>query len=203
MRTFRFLYLSGLIIGMVLTGSAEEAAPDFSPSESAQLAAGQCVILSRRPGESDPVDSRFVSGARLIAARRKTVWETVQDKDHASDFIEGILSSKVIERNGNTILVEQRTRVGGPKGSYLYRLLHILQEMERADFTFVSGEVRDIAGAWMFFDGSAPNTCILVYSLRIDPGLLAPQTIVKAGMRKSIPLTLESIANEAVRREAK
>ncbi|HRQ89072.1 MAG TPA: SRPBCC family protein [Bacteroidia bacterium] len=188
--------------GMAAMLIAEDAAPSFAEPVAKRLASGECVVLERRPDETGSADHRFVTVARLVKGSRRTIWETIHDKEHAADFLDGVLESTVVERKGNEILVEQRTHVGGPKGDYRYRLRHTLKPMWRADFSYDGGELKDVAGTWWIFDGPSPETCLVVYSLHIDAGLFAPQPIVKAGMRKSMPGTMACIAREVARREA-
>lgn len=184
-----------------LAGSAAaDEAPVFREADTKHLAEGQCVVLDCRPDESGKGDSRFVTVACLINGSRETIWEVINDKDNAASFLEGVLESKVIERDGNHLLVEQRTKVGGPKGSYQYRLRHELTPMTRATFTYAGGELEDVIGAWWIFDGPNPECCLVVYSLYIDAGFFAPHAIVKAGMKRTIPKTMASIAAEVARR---
>lgn len=187
-----------------LASRADAGQPSFlSADQKAKLAAGETVILSLRPDEKAKADSRFVTVARQIPCRRSLVWEVVDDKENATDFLDGVLESKVIEREGNTILVEQVTHVGGPKGSYRYRLKHTLHPYNRADFSYAGGELKDVEGTWWFYDGPKEDTCILVYSLHIDASIFAPQFVVKRGMRKSMPGTMRCVYEEAVRRSKK
>lgn len=189
---------------LCLPGLAEaDPAPKLAEVEAKRLAAGECVVLQRRPDEAAKADHRFVTVARYIDGSRETIWAVVNDKENAAKFLDGVLESKVLEREGDSILVEQRTRVGGPKGSYLYRLRHELVPMSKATFTYAGGELKDVIGAWWIFDGPSVDRCLVVYSLHIDAGFFAPQAIVKAGMKKTIPQTLASIAAEVARREAR
>ncbi len=193
-----------ILLGLTATLAAADAPPTLDEARGKRLAAGECVVLDLRPDETvSSKDARFVTVARLVRGNRRTIWETINDKDNAADFLDGVLESKVLERQGNEILVEQRTRVGGPKGSYRYRLRHVLRPMARADFTYAGGELEDVEGTWWIFDASPPEACLVVYSLHIDAGLFAPQAIVKAGMRKSMPRAVEGIAKEVARRTAR
>ena len=184
----------------VVAGTAGEN-PGWSPEVRSKVEADRCLVLERRPDESGDPDSRFVTVAAVVGGSRDTIWEVINDKENAADFLDGVLESRVIERRGDRILVEQCTRVGGPRGSYLYRLWHELRPMSRADFTYAGGELRNVLGTWWIFDASEDDACIVVYSLHIDPGLLAPQVVVKAGMRKTMPRTIQSIAKEVARRK--
>jgi hypothetical protein len=197
----RWLVLLGAV-PLLLQAAEPVAPPPIDEAGMRSLESGGCVVLDRRPGEDGKPDGRFVTVARLVSGSRIKIWEVIHDKDGAAAFLDGVLESKVLEQKGNEILVEQRTRVGGPKGDYRYRLRHSLTPMERADFVYEGGELKDVAGGWWIFDGPEPGRHLVVYSLHIDAGLFAPQAIVKAGMRKTMPLTLEAIAREVARREA-
>jgi hypothetical protein len=178
-----------------------DVVPAFEEAQLRVLADGGTLVLPRRPDESaDRIDGRFVTTARYLKGSRELIWETVIDKENAASFIDGVLESTVLEREGNHLLVEQRTRVGGPKGDYLYRLKYELSPMSRAVFTYAGGELKDVEGAWWIFDGPDLETFLVVYSLRIDAGFFAPQPIVRSGMKQSMPKTMEAIAREVARR---
>ncbi len=193
-----------MLLGLATALAAADSPPVLDEARGKRLAAGECVVLDCRPDETaSGRDARFVTVARLVEGSRQTVWETIHDKENAASFLDGVLESKVLERQGNEILVEQRTRVGGPKGAYRYRLRHVLRPMARADFSYAGGELENVEGAWWIFDGPSPDACLVVYSLHIDAGFFAPQAIVKAGMRKSMPRAVEGIAREVARREGR
>lgn len=197
--------MRSILFSLVLTAAVPASADDVPRLEETamrQLSAGDCLVLDHRPDEKGKPDERFVTTARYIEGTRETIWEVIHDKEHAAEFLEGVLESKLLEKDGNRLLVEQRTHVGGPKGSYLYRLRHELTPMTKATFTYVGGELKDVEGAWWIFDGPAPDRCLVVYSLHIDAGFFAPQAIVKAGMRKTMPKTMASIAREVARRQS-
>jgi ribosome-associated toxin RatA of RatAB toxin-antitoxin module len=191
----------GLAVLLSLTTLTAEEIPGLDPAQQIRLSAGECIVLEKRPDETDKMDHRFVTVAAIIAGHRETIWEVINDKENAATFLDGVLESKVVERAGNRILVEQLTHVGGPRGSYRYRLLHELTPMTKADFTYAGGELRNVLGTWWIYDGPAEDSCVVVFSLHIDPGLLAPQAVVKAGMRKTMPKTIQSIAKEVEKRK--
>ena len=164
------------------------------------LLKGDVVSLAKRPDESGAADKRFVTMAQLLAGTRRELWEVIHDKEDAELFVDGVLESKVIESSETEILVEQKTQVGGPKGAYHYQLRHTLTPHSRSDFKFVTGEMRDVIGSWWILDGPDEERCLVVYSLHIDPGRFAPQIVVKRGMRKSMPGTLNSMQREVLKR---
>ncbi|MDF1751760.1 MAG: SRPBCC family protein [Verrucomicrobiales bacterium] len=198
---FNLLRLSLITIMFGLTLPA--AAMDFNSLPKGvqnQLKRGEIALLPSRPGESGVADKRFVTMAKLTTENRSEIWEVVIDKENTDKFLDNVLESRVIEQNGNVILMEQRTKVGGPKGSYQYTLKYHLTPETKAEFSFVKGDIKNVQGGWWILDGPTPAQKLLVYSLHIDPGGFAPQFIVQKGMKKSIPETILSTEAEVIRR---
>jgi ribosome-associated toxin RatA of RatAB toxin-antitoxin module len=195
---FPVVALVGILGSVVL---ADDTAV-LTVKERERLTAGETVVLSQRPDETEKMDHRFVTVAAVLEGPSSLLWEVINDKENAATFLDGVLESKVIKRDGNTLIVEQVTHVGGPRGSYRYRLRHQLTPKTRADFTYIEGELRNIEGSWWIFGESDSTKCLLVYSLHIDPGLIAPQPVVKSGMRRTMPKTIECIRSEVTRRRS-
>jgi len=149
----------------------------------AKLKQGEVCLLSNRPDETTPeIDDRFVTMAKLMSGTRAEIWEVLIDRDNAEKFLGGVLESKVI------------------KGSYSYSLKYQLDPEKKATFSFIKGDIKNVAGAWWIFDGPDPKTHYVVYSLHIDPGKFAPQFIVQRGIKKTIPETIISTEKEIIRR---
>ncbi len=165
-----------------------------------KLLKGEVAHLTMRPDETTDPDKRFVTLAQLLEGTQREIWDVIHDKEDAELFVDGVLESKVIESSETEILVEQKTHVGGPKGSYYYQLRHTLTPYSQSDFKFVTGEMRNVIGSWFIFAGPDEKRCLVVYSLHIDPGRFAPQIVVKRGMKKSMPGTLKSMQSEVLKR---
>jgi len=197
----------GILVGNLQWVSAEEpfAWNTLAKETSEVLSSGEAVVLPCRPDEvgKEDIDSRFVSVAKLISGSRERIWEVIHDKEDAEHFLDGVLESRVLEESEKEIIVEQRTHVGGPKGDYLYQLRHRLTPHTRSDFTYIKGEIRNVIGTWWIFDGPSADRHLVVYSLHIDPGVFAPQFVVKRGMKKSMPGTILSIQREVQSRAEK
>tara|TARA_R110000850_G_scaffold20717_25_gene61536 strand:- start:685 stop:1311 length:627 start_codon:yes stop_codon:yes gene_type:complete len=164
-----------------------------------QLTGGDAVILTCRPDDQGTPDRRFVTAALLIVGTRTSIWEVIHDKENAEEFVGGVIESRVISEKENELVVEQRTKAAGSK-SYLYTLRHQLTPMKRADFALVNGELRNVLGSWWIFEGPDVDWYLVVYSLHVDPGFFVPQAVVRSGMKKSMPGTLQSMEREVKRR---
>lgn len=198
--TLQILLAIPLLLCFCVGAERTEDVP-LSSDAKIRLEKGEAVVLPHRPDESTKIDKRFVTVAKLISGTRAEIWTVINDKEDAENFIDGVLASKVIEEDENSLVVEQETYVGGPKGSYRYKLRHRFTGMERADFTFIEGEIKDVEGAWWIFDWPVEGKFLVLYSLYIDPGVFAPQFIVKSGMKKTMPETFKSIEREVLRRQ--
>ena len=179
--------------------------PVLSEQNLKDLRSGKAVMMPRRPDESwgGKIDKKFTTFAIFLPdISVKEAWEVVNDKDGATKFVGGVLKSKILEKGDKWMLIEQETIIGGPKKSYRYVLKYRLSPFERALFTYKEGEVNDVQGGWWFFEEKEKKGMYLIYSLYIDPGLFAPQFIVRSGMKKSLPETLGYMKAEILRRKS-
>lgn len=167
-----------------------------------KLNEGEICRLQSQPGAEGKVDKRFITMAKLMTGTRSEIWEVLIDKDNANEFLGGVLESKIVSRGEDEFTIDQRTKVGGPKGSYFYTLKYQLDSEKKVTFSFIKGDIKNVAGAWWIFEGPKPNIHLVVYSLHIDPGKFAPQFIVQSGIKKSMPETILSTESEIVRRRA-
>jgi len=55
-----------------LTALTAEEIPGLDPAQRGRLSAGECIVLERRPDETDKKDHRFVTVATIVAGPRKT-----------------------------------------------------------------------------------------------------------------------------------
>ncbi len=186
------------------TTSATDQLPTLNAEQIDKLDSGKSVLLSLRPDEAEngKIDGKFTTVVIFLpGVSAKEGWDVVNDKEGATRFVGGVLKSKIVEKGDGWMLVEQETKIGGPKKSYRYVLKFNLFPHKKALFTYKEGEVNDVQGGWWFIEGKEKTGLYLVYSLYIDPGRFAPQFIVRAGMKKSLPETLGYMKAEIMRRK--
>jgi len=211
----RFFYaaMAGVFLSAWVGGSGRaqnetgrDQLPEFNAKQKSELNSGKAILLPHRPDESKSgkIDKKFSTFAIFLPdVSVKEAWDVVNDKEGATKFVGGVLKSDVLEKGGNWMLLEQETVIGGPKKSYRYVLKYTLSPHEKALFTYKEGEVNDVQGGWWFFERKEKKGMYLVYSLYIDPGIFAPQFIVRSGMKKSLPETLGYMKAEILRRKKK
>ncbi|MEM9282201.1 MAG: SRPBCC family protein [Verrucomicrobiota bacterium] len=195
--------LAILVVWLANTGTSSGLDYESIEAETKErLLEGEIVLFPHQPDE-DPgkeIDNRFVTMGMLLRGDRATIWEVINDKENADEFLDGVLESEILESEGNEMVAKQRTKVGGPRESYEYTLKYLLHPMERSEFSFVEGEIRNVEGGWWILEGSSEENFLVIYSLHIDAGFFAPQFVVKSGMKKSMPNTIRSTQQEVTRR---
>src|SRR5687767_12749711 len=109
----------------------------------ASLAADVDVSASRTG------DSFDVSASAEIDADAILAWEVLTDYDHFSEFIPGMHSSRVVERNGHAIMVDQRGEASMLVFSFPIEVRLTVEEtpFETIVSHAVSGNFKELRGA--------------------------------------------------------
>jgi hypothetical protein len=98
------------------------------------------------------------------------------------------------------MLVEQGMKVEGLRKTFHYHVRIFPTTQEKLIFEMEKGKMRDFRGGWWLYPKGAQT--LLVYSLYLDVGFLAPQALVRNSLKKKIPQTLEAVKGEVARRSS-
>ena len=175
-----------------LTAFAGER-PSAIASESvwSNLEEGKVEILHSETPPSKG-DDRHVIAAILIDHPVKAVWDVIEDKESASEYIKDLKSATIIEDQGDYQLVEQKLKIG-PLPTFTYVIKHEATPPHRVDFNRVSGDLKNVEGYWEFHPLDRGTKTLLIYSLEIAPGIPVPPFIIKNSMKKSLPEALRAV----------
>ncbi len=175
--------------------TAREVVKDDAQWEA--LERGEVVLLvdvEAKLTRAQKKDPRFFpTGAILIDAPLQSVWDLVNDKEGAPNYVKSLLRCKIVGRGKSHMMVEQEMKMNGLPGTFTYVVKHIMKPLERVDFHRVSGDLRDIQGSWQFVPVNEGAQTLLVYSLHVDPGFFVPQSLVRKGMARNLPKCLLGI----------
>ena len=144
-----------------------------------------------------------VSAHATIRAPLPVIWHTLTDYDHLADFIPGMKLSRVLQRRGGTVTVEQ---TGEAKFLiFRYPIAVIIQSDERYPATIgvrlLSGNLRQLAGAYRI--ETAPGTrdqFVLRWEGIIEPDLPVPTFIAAPGLRETLADQFDGMVGEIERR---
>jgi ribosome-associated toxin RatA of RatAB toxin-antitoxin module len=151
----------------------------------AVVQAGEVVVL--KPDTSQDDGPRHVVAGILIDAPVKTVWDSIADKEGAPQYVENLKSARILEKNSEYMLIEQKMKLSILLPSFTYVVRHTPIPYSRVDFVRESGDMKHIEGYWKFVPVADGEKTLLIYSLYVDPGPLIPQAIIRGSMKKSLP----------------
>ena len=123
-------------------GSPETTpAADLSAAERTALGEGSVIVSAK--------DGRF-QGWVLVNAKPSLVWDVLTDYGNFKDFIPNVVSSEVLEDNGNEKVIEQISVRQIFVVSVRSRIRSALTEtpQQRIDFEMVDGDLKSLKGFW-------------------------------------------------------
>jgi carbon monoxide dehydrogenase subunit G len=142
-----------------------------------------------------------VHASALVTAPLAVVWSTLTDYDRLSNFIPGLLTSKVISRNGSTVTVAQTG-----EAHFLFFSVPIevtVESTERPPYLEVrriAGTLRQLYGRYEVIE--LPGQVQLRWTGAIEPESKLPPLIGEALMRKSIREQFTGMVREIERKAA-
>lgn len=176
-----------------------------------------CALLAVRPAWADPVrvtarwegDAVIVEAQARLRAPLHLIWEVLTGYDHYAEFVPDLQSSRVLSREGNTALVEQR----GTAGFFLYRFplevkLAVTEvPFERVTCQAVAGNFKELTGVYELSPEADPegnpegnNVVRFSYRGRLVPSFRLPPLIGLPALRASVERQFGALVREVERR---
>ena len=140
-----------------------------------------------------------------IRAPLPVIWQTLTDYDHLAEFIPGMRMSRVLQRRGATVIVEQ---IGEAKFLiFHYPIDVVVQSDEHYPATIavhvLSGNLRRLAGAYRI--ETVPGTrerFVLHWQGIIEPDIPLPLFITAPGLRETVADQFVGMVREIERRRS-
>jgi ribosome-associated toxin RatA of RatAB toxin-antitoxin module len=159
-------------------------------------AADELSVEAQRRGGAIEVRARAVLEAPL-----SLIWATLTDYNRLSEFIPGMLKSRVIERDGARVVVEQSGRA-----QFLFFSFPIEVTLESTERPPHAIDVRALKGSLRQLDGGyriAPDgeRALLTWRGLVDPVEELPPLLEEVLMRLSIEDQFRGMVAEIERRE--
>lgn len=143
-----------------------------------------------------------VKAYALIEAEYATVWGTLTDFDRLSEFVPGLRSSRVLERRGDTWVVEQRGETRFLVFTYPIEvtLLATSRPPHAIDVRLLQGNLRRLDGGYQV--QSAPGGKIALRWIGLVEPESLPPLLGELVMRANIESQFAGMVREIERREA-
>lgn len=200
MRSHRFVTFIFALLASVGGEVLSSEAPRLTQEAWSHLQKGNPVLFSHNPSCPSSKGKQYVNGAVIVNRNADAVWDVVNDPEAAPGYIDELKMAKIVQRKGDSVLVEQGMQVGGFRHlfKYLVRMWPIPQQ--KVTFRAEGGKVRSMDGGWWIYPLSGGNQVLLVYSLHLDPGMLTPQKVVQTSLKRKVPEALVAVRGEVMRR---
>jgi ribosome-associated toxin RatA of RatAB toxin-antitoxin module len=145
-----------------------------------------------------------ISAHATIHAPLPLIWQTLTDYDHLARFIPGMKRSRVIDRHGNTAIVEQ---TGEASFLFFHYPIAVVVESDEnypaaIGVRVLSGNLRQLAGAYRIETvAGAAEEFILRWRGIIEPDISLPLFLTAPGLRQSVVDQFIGMVNEIERRQ--
>jgi carbon monoxide dehydrogenase subunit G len=145
----------------------------------------------------------YVDASAEVDADLLQTWRVLTDYDHLAEFIPGMHVSRVLAREGDQIIVEQ-------KGEARLLFLAFPIEVKLAVVEFphkrivaraVAGNLREMAGTYLV--GTNGNRVTLRYHGRMVPDFRVPPLIGTLVLRHTVEVQFGALVDEIARRQAR
>lgn len=151
--------------------------------------------------ELDDLDQYYVQASFESAAEPAAVFAVLSDYSHLAGVLSGLRSSRIVERDGDALTVEQVLQ-----GRFLFfskaiRLLLRIDESAPWRIDFSQGEdkpFRHYAGSWVL--EPTPSGTRVDYTLSVSRGDMAPVFIERKLFRENSRLLMAELKKEVERR---
>ena len=146
-----------------------------------------------------------IKARAAIKAPYALIWQTLTDYDHLSEFIPGMVKSHVIERRGNTAIVEQ---TGEARFLFFTYPIEVVVESPEEPPAFIGirvlkGNLKQLDGGYRIEKTSyKDDEFVLRWSGIIEPSISLPLFITVPLMRANISDQFRGMVKEIERREA-
>lgn len=166
----------------------------------AQAAANVPQVEIETNGQGDYIT---VTASAEMLVDSRTVWAVITDYNHLAEFIPYMLTSRVVQRDADRLLVEQT----GEFNFLFFRqavqtqLAVVESPQRRVMARAVSGNLREMEGRYTL-EILPAGTVRLSYSGRVVPDFAVPPVIGKIVVRNMLANQFTAMVKEIVRRDA-
>ena len=167
---------------------------------SAQAAANAPEVDIQTNGQGDYIT---VTASAEMLVDPRTVWAVITDYNHLAEFIPYMLTSRVVQRDADRLLVEQTGEF-----SFLFFRLPVQAQLavvespqQRVMAHAVGGNLREMEGRYTL-ESLPGGTVRLSYSGRLVPDFAVPPVIGKLVVRNVLANQFSAMVKEIVRRDA-
>ena len=154
---------------------------------------------------------RLPHGVRRLAVQLRTpikeslLWDVLTDYDKLSEFIPNLASSKVLERTGNRVRLNQvgSQQLLGLRFSAQVQLELVEYRAEgQLQFHLLKGDFRRFEGNWIMHELAEGTSTSLLYELTVQGCIGMPVALIEQRLRDDLTANLLAVEMEGLRRQS-
>ena len=201
-----FYFLTGCLTLITVTSSAVSSSAQLFNSPVDRLSASDRTTL--RSGQTLVTGEKGNYVAKvLIKSSPDAAWNVLTDYGSLSKFIPNVVSSRVLESNGNRKVIEQVDARQVFLINVRSRIRSSITETAktRIDFQQVDGDLQKLQGYWTVepvaaFSGAKADQVLITHVVDAQPKPGTPKDIFYNLFKDSLGKNLSAISQEVVRR---
>ena len=189
----------------------------FSPEATAKLFDGPVDRLpleqrvSLRRGEVIMIGKKGQYTSLMLAkSSMDNVWQVLTDYDHFAEFLPGVISSKLIETDGDRKIFEQTNKIKTFVFSTESRLEVAATESypQRIAFKAIAGDLKTMNGTWLLqpvspYPSAPPDRVLITHTVTVEPAKTPIDSIFFNIYEDQLAKTLKAIKQETEKRSGK
>lgn len=152
-------------------------------------------------GEGDQVYRIASSGT--VAAAPAAVWQILTDYNHLAEYLPNLHSTRVVSRNGDSVIVEQLGTARFLFFSQTIRLLVRVQERapDRIDISLIDGDMKVYRASWELRPLAGASGTRVVYNATIVPKFDVPWIVGTDVVKKDVARMMAAVLLRLDRQE--
>ncbi|ELS02297.1 oligoketide cyclase/lipid transport protein [Xenococcus sp. PCC 7305] len=193
--TKKLILLFSLSLGLNYTVIAQEITPteiQLSTQEQTELNQGK-VILKGEKGD-------YV-GQVITMGNLDTAWEVLTDYNNFQNFLPNIISSEIIQEEGDRKVFEQINKVDLWlfEEQFTVQIASTENKPQKIDFQIVEGDLEQLQGTWQIEKITA-NQILVTHTVKVQPESNTEKLFFYGIYESTLEETLDAIAQEITKR---
>ena len=190
---------SSIVMSPIATARLFDGPVDLLPLEQrVSLRRGELVFL----GEDGDYTCRF-----LVKTSVDNVWQVLTDYESFAEFLPGVISSELIETNGDRKIFEQINKIKTFVFSVKSRVKIATVESypEQITFKAIDGDLKTLNGQWLLepvspYPSAPPDRVLITHKVTVEPAQAPSDGIFFSIYEDRLQETLKAIQQEMEKR---
>lgn len=147
-----------------------------------------------------------VNAKSFVQATPRQAWKVLTDYERLTEFVPGLVRSKVLSRNQREVTLEQESNAGFLFLSQTIRLVVRLREQpfSTIEVALVSGDMKRYQARWTLtaFAQNGRDGTLIGYSGAIEPVFFLPPVVGRQLVQANVRKMVQAVSAEIEKRSA-